>query len=116
MKGYIVTNAWAGKAACEDERRPCLCTEKFPVAGKEWALAWSIKSGCLEVSVKGGDPSESHNSALSVSASQNSQGIKYLEGPGNFSLEITASGDWAVKVVLVEEVRMCQAPAHDNQG
>jgi hypothetical protein len=106
MKGYIVTNAWAGKAVCKDEFQSCLSTEKFTVTGKEWALAWSIKSGCLEVSVKGADSSESHNSALSVSASQNGQGIKYLEGPGNFSLEISASGDWAVKVVLVEEVRM----------
>jgi hypothetical protein len=104
MKGYTVTNAWAGKTVGVDELRPCLSTEMFTVTGKEWALVWSFKTGDLEVSVTGGDSSISHASVLSVSASQPSQGIKYLEGPGDFSLEISASGDWSVKVVSVEEL------------
>jgi hypothetical protein len=111
MKAYIVTNVWAGKTVCKDEFQPCLSTEKFTITEREWALVWSIKTGDLKLSVKGGDPSKSHPSAPAVSASQPSQGIKYLAGPGDFRLEICASGDWSVKVVSVEELNLV-SPAH----
>jgi hypothetical protein len=115
MKGYIVTNVWAGKTVCENEFQPYLSTEKFTVTKREWALVWSIKAGDLEVSVKDGDSSMSHPLALAVSASQPSQGIKYLEGPGDFCLEICASGDWLVKVVSMEELNGA-SPAHSGMS
>jgi len=113
MKGYIVTNAWAGKSMCEDEFRPCRSTEKFTVTEREWALIWKIETGQLKVSVMDGGTAMSHPSAPSVSVSQPGQGIKYLAGPGEFHLEISASGNWSVKVVAVEELDYA-SPEHSD--